>query len=82
MVFGNLADSIAVTDPVEVGAPNVGVGDGEGPAAGSGLSDKGMVVCFSGAATARGTEDRLQTSALDGEVELYSGWVRGVDCGE
>ena len=82
MIFSNFADSIAVTDPVEVRAPDVGVGDREGPTAGSSFPNKGMVVRFGGAATTGGAEDWLQTSTFKGEVKFYSQRVGWIDCGE
>lgn len=37
---GHLLDSVAITDPVEMAAPDVGVDEGEGPAASGYFADE------------------------------------------
>eukprot|EP00977_Amphora_coffeiformis_P023454 scaffold13408_cov154-Amphora_coffeaeformis.AAC.2 len=48
LVGGNGLDSIAVADPVEVAAPDVGVDDGEAPSTGCNFTNKGVVVGLGG----------------------------------
>ena len=60
IVVGDLLDSVAVADPIEVGTPDVRVDNGECPSACGNLTDKGMVMGLGGGAAARGREDWLE----------------------
>ena len=68
-VGGNLLDGVTVADPVEMGAPEVVVDDGEGPASSSDLADEGVVVRFGGGTATGGRKDRLEAGRGKSLVE-------------
>eukprot|EP00977_Amphora_coffeiformis_P003517 scaffold672_cov109-Amphora_coffeaeformis.AAC.1 len=75
LIGGNGLDGIAVADPVEVAAPDVGVDDGETPSAGCNFADERVVVGFGGGAPAGSHEDGLQAGGGEGFVEGNGGRV-------
>eukprot|EP00977_Amphora_coffeiformis_P026290 scaffold25416_cov84-Amphora_coffeaeformis.AAC.1 len=66
LVGGNGLDGIAVVDPVEVAAPDVGVDDGETPSTGCNFANEGVVVGLGGGAPAGCHEDGLQAGGGEG----------------
>eukprot|EP00977_Amphora_coffeiformis_P017279 scaffold5536_cov186-Amphora_coffeaeformis.AAC.2 len=78
LLGGNGLDGIAVADPVEVAAPDVGVDDGEAPSAGCNFANKRVVVGLGGGAPAGCHEDGLQAGG--GKVlDQSEGGLEGVE---
>eukprot|EP00977_Amphora_coffeiformis_P024068 scaffold15024_cov155-Amphora_coffeaeformis.AAC.2 len=75
LIGGNGLDGIAVADPVEVAAPDVGVDDGETPSTGCNFADEGVVVGLGGGAMVGSHEDGLQAGGSKGFVEGNRGRV-------
>lgn len=68
-VSGNLPDCVAIADPVEMGAPKIGVEGRKSPAAASYFTNKGMVIGFGGRTAAGGRIHGLETGRSEGSIE-------------
>eukprot|EP00977_Amphora_coffeiformis_P023870 scaffold14635_cov201-Amphora_coffeaeformis.AAC.3 len=82
LVGGDGLDGIAIADPVEVAAPDVGVDDGEAPWTGCNFTDKGVVVGLGGGAPAGCHEDGLQVGGGKGFVKGDGGRVSSGEEGD
>eukprot|EP00977_Amphora_coffeiformis_P026876 scaffold31386_cov84-Amphora_coffeaeformis.AAC.1 len=75
LIGGNGLDGVAVADPVEVAAPDVGVDDVETPSTGCNFANEGVVVGLGGGAPAGCHEDGLQAGGGESFVEGNGGRV-------